>query len=276
MRPVVFYRYSIIIFTLTKRSGKRVFFRITDMSDTTRANLPRHIAIIMDGNGRWAKKRLLNRINGHRKGIDVARDTVTSCRELGIGCLTLYTFSRENWNRPSMEVEALMKFLESHLKGEKKSLVENNIRFKAIGAVHELPAGVRAVVDDITRATANNTGMVLQLALSYSGREEITRAARELARKAASGEIKPEEITEEALGAELYTSDVPDPDLLIRTSGEKRISNFLLWQLAYTEIYVTDVLWPDFTRHHLEEAIRDYQSRERRFGLVKESVGAAG
>lgn len=239
--------------------------------------LPRHIAVIMDGNGRWARQKLLNRIKGHRKGIDVARDTVTACRELGVEYLTLYTFSRENWARPAYEVATLMRLLEVHLKGEKKSLVENNIRFAAIGAVFELPASVRAVIEDIKEATAGNTGMVLQLALSYSGREEIARAAREAARRVAEGTLRPDDITEEVLAGFMYTAGAPDPDLLIRTSGESRISNFLLWQLAYTEIHIIDVLWPDFTREHLYEAIRDYQSRERRFGLVKgPEVGAAG
>jgi undecaprenyl diphosphate synthase len=247
------------------------------MSNISSDNLPRHIAVIMDGNGRWAKKRLLNRIKGHSRGVAVARDTVTACREMGIECLTLYTFSRENWKRPAYEVATLMKFLEAHLKEEKKTLVENNIRFKAIGAIDELPVGVRRVVADITEATRTNTGMVLQLALSYSGREEITRAARTLAERVASGAMTPADITEEAVSAAMYTFDVPDPDLLIRTSGELRISNFFLWQLAYTEIYITDVLWPDFTRAHLEEAVRAYQSRDRRFGLVGgQATGAAG
>lgn len=242
--------------------------------ENNKGRLPRHIAIIMDGNGRWARQRLLNRINGHRKGIDAARETVTSCAGLGIEYLTLYTFSRENWNRPAHEVQALMMFLESHLRGEEKSMMENNIRFRPIGNISELPAGVRAVIADLEAKTSRNTGMVLQLALSYSGREEIVRAARELARKVKNGSIEPEDITEDLFGASLYTGDAPDPDLLIRTSGEKRISNFLLWQLAYTEIYITDVLWPDFSRSDLEEAIRDYQGRERRFGLVKEGVAA--
>ncbi len=236
--------------------------------------LPGHIAIIMDGNGRWARQRLLNRINGHRKGIDAARDTVRYCAEMGIGYLTLYTFSRENWNRPAHEVQALMMFLESHLRGEEKSLMENNIRFRPIGNISELPSGVRAVIADLESKTSKNTGMVLQLALSYSGREEIVSAARELAKKAKDGVLEPEAITEDLFRASLYTKDAPDPDLLIRTSGEKRISNFLLWQLAYTEIYITDVLWPDFSRGDLEEAIRDYQGRERRFGLVKEGAAA--
>ncbi|HEY4707899.1 MAG TPA: isoprenyl transferase [Thermodesulfobacteriota bacterium] len=247
------------------------------MSGIVRENLPRHIAIIMDGNGRWAKKRLLNRINGHRKGIEAARETVTNCRELGIGCLTLYTFSKENWNRPALEVEMLMRFLEQHLKGEERSLVENNIRFRAIGQIEDLPSGVRDVVSMLEEKTRNNTGMVLQLALSYSGRGEITAAARRIARQVYEGKLLPEEITEETVQSNLYTAEVPDPDLLIRTSGEMRISNFLLWQLAYTEIHITDVLWPDFTKEHLYAAIRDYQKRERRFGLVKEKeVGAAG
>ncbi|MBI1911624.1 MAG: isoprenyl transferase [Deltaproteobacteria bacterium] len=247
-----------------------------DTLSFSKEKLPRHIAVIMDGNGRWAKKRLLNRINGHRQGIDVARDTVTACREIGIEYLTLYTFSRENWKRPAVEVQMLMKFLEIHLKGEEKSLVENNIRFKAIGNIAELPEGVQAVIADLERKTSVNTGMTLQLALSYSGREEITQAAREIARKVRDGQLTPDEITEEVFQRHLYTGNAPDPDLLIRTSGEERISNFLLWQIAYTEIHVTDVLWPDFTRQHLEDAIRDYQGRERRFGLVKEQVGVAG
>ena len=246
------------------------------MTETSTGNLPRHIAIIMDGNGRWARKKLLNRINGHRKGIDVARDTVTYCRELGIECLTLYTFSRENWKRPAHEVEMLMKFLELHLKSEEKSLVENNIRFRPIGCLDDLPKGVRRVIDGLISKTARNTGMALQLALSYSGREELTRAAAAIARLVSEGSLSPDEITEEIVGANLYTAGMPDPDLLIRTSGENRISNFLLWQLAYTEIHITDVLWPDFTRGHLDEALKDYQKRDRRFGLVKEKgVGAA-
>ena len=245
------------------------------MSDITRENLPRHIAVIMDGNGRWAKKRLLNRINGHRKGIEVARETVRLCREMGIAYLTLYTFSKENWNRPALEVNMLMKYLEVHLRGEEKNLVENNIRFRAIGRVEDLPAGVKGVISDLEEKTRYNTGMVLQLALSYSGREEITSAAKKIARLVSEGRLLPEEITEETFQANLYTAGAPDPDLLIRTSGEMRISNFLLWQLAYTEIYICDALWPDFSGEHLEAAIRDYQKRERRFGLVKEKEASA-
>lgn len=246
------------------------------MNDIPRDNLPRHIAVIMDGNGRWARKRLLNRINGHRKGVEAARETVRHCREMGILYLTLYTFSKENWNRPAREVQMLMKFLETHLKGEEKSLVENNIRFRAIGCVEDLPAGVRKVISGLEEKTSRNTGMGLQLALSYSGREEITRAARNIANEVYEGRLLPSEVTDETIQSNLYTAGIPDPDLLIRTSGEMRISNFLLWQLAYTEIYISEVLWPDFTREHLEAAIRDYQKRDRRFGLVKEKeVGAA-
>jgi len=231
----------------------------------------------MDGNGRWAKKKLLNRINGHRKGIDVARDTVVYCRELGIEYLTLYTFSKENWKRPRHEVQLLMSLLETHLKAEEKMLLENNIRLKVIGNVSELPPSVQAVVGGIEASTRHNNGMVLHLALSYSGRAEITRAAQTLAERAAAGMLAPADITEEMLSGCLYTAGSPDPDLLIRTSGESRISNFLLWQLAYTELYITGVLWPDFTRRDLDSAFVDFMGRERRFGLVKEQgVVAAG
>ncbi|MBI5810939.1 MAG: isoprenyl transferase [Deltaproteobacteria bacterium] len=240
------------------------------MIDNHRDRLPKHIAIIMDGNGRWARKRFLNRINGHRKGIEVVLDTVKHCRELGIGYLTLYTFSRENWNRPAEEVYLLMKLLEAHLKAELKNMMENNIRFRAIGRTGDLPDGIRKVIAEIEAETKYNTGMLLQLALSYSGRDDILAAAKAAARKISEGALTPEELTEEIFASFLSTAGCPDPDLLIRTSGEKRISNFLLWQMAYTEIYVTDVLWPDFTRNHLDTAIRDYQGRERRFGLVRE------
>ncbi len=238
-------------------------------------NIPRHIAIIMDGNGRWARKRLKNRINGHRKGISVVLDVVRRCSDIGVEYLTLYTFSVENWSRPAIEVRLLMNLLERHLKAEARSLVENNIRFKAIGRIHDLPASVKGIVSSLEAQTARSTGMTLHLALSYSGRDDILSAARTLAKRAAAGQLKHEDITEEMFSSCLYTSGAPDPDLLIRTGGEKRISNFLLWQLAYTEIYVTDVLWPDFTSEHLAEAIRDYQRRERRFGQVKEENAVA-
>jgi undecaprenyl diphosphate synthase len=238
---------------------------------------PRHIAIIMDGNGRWAKKRMLPRVYGHRKGIDVARDTVTACRELGVQYLTLFTFSRENWNRPESEVKLLMRLLEKHLKIETRSMVENNIRFRGIGNLAELPPSVRRVIASVEDATRDNDGMCLELALSYSGRDDILGACRSVLESIREGKLKPEELSEETFSTHLYTAGTPDPDLLIRTSGERRVSNFLLWQLAYTEIYITDVHWPEFTREHLEKAIRDFQSRQRRFGLTGEQcLGAAG
>jgi undecaprenyl diphosphate synthase len=231
----------------------------------------------MDGNGRWAKKRLLNRIKGHSRGIEAARDIITYCSELGIGCLTLYTFSKENWNRPAMEVKLLMGLLEKHLRSEGPVMLKNNIRFKAIGSISDLPGHVRNAIDEVTDLTKDNDGMILQLALSYSGREEIITAARALSEKVKDGELKPEDITEDLFSDFLYTKGVGDPDLLVRTSGESRISNFLLWQLAYSEIYISEVLWPDFTREHLMEAIRDFQARERRYGLTGEQkVGLAG
>jgi len=244
------------------------------MIELSQIDLPRHIAIIMDGNGRWARKRLLNRINGHKKGIEVVKDIVSHCRELGIMYLTLYTFSKENWRRPAAEVAFLMRLLAKHLRKDDNLFLENSIHFKAIGNIAELPTNVSEAIRALEEKTASFTGMHLQLALSYSGRDEITRATRILADKAAKGLIKADDITEDIFSKELYTAGIPDPDLLIRTSGECRISNFLLWQLAYTEIHITDVLWPDFSREDLDQAIRDYQRRERRFGLVTESVGA--
>jgi undecaprenyl diphosphate synthase len=235
-------------------------------------NLPRHIAVIMDGNGRWAESRRLGRIRGHRKGVEAAREVVRVCSEIGIGALTLYTFSRENWNRPKKEVDMLMGFLESHLKSETPMMMEKGIRFRAVGNLSELPDSVLTVVKGLEDLTSSNSGMLLQLALSYSAREEITQACKSIAQRVKSGELAPEDIDEQTFEGALYTSGTPDPDLLIRTSGEMRLSNFMLWQVAYTEIYVTDVLWPDFNRSHLLEAIRSYQGRERRFGLTTEQV----
>jgi undecaprenyl diphosphate synthase len=232
--------------------------------------LPRHVAIIMDGNGRWAQKRCLSRIRGHRKGIKVVKDIMKFSREIGIDYLTLYAFSKENWNRPDIEVRALMRLLEVHLRSEAKSMVDNDIRFRVIGNTIELPESVRKVIADVERMTEKNRGMVLQLALSYSGRLELVEAARATAVDVAKGKISIEDISEKSYAEHLHTAGIPDPDLLIRTSGEMRISNFLLWQLAYTEIYVTDVLWPDFTREDMIEALLNYQKRERRFGLTGE------
>lgn len=237
--------------------------------------IPGHIAIIMDGNGRWAEGRGLSRIKGHRRGIKTARDIVNYASELGLRYLTLYTFSKENWSRPEYEVNTLMLFLEKYLMEEAGNLLERRIRFKAIGELTDLPKSVRKVIEKVESQTKGCEGMVLQLALSYGGRDEIVSAVRSIAQEVKDGRLDVEDISEEAVKSRLYTAGVPDPDLLIRTSGERRISNFLLWQMAYTELYVTDVLWPDFSRDDFLKAIRDYQGRERRFGLTgKQLVGA--
>ena len=236
------------------------------MLDATK--LPAHVAIIMDGNGRWAKKRLLNRINGHEKGSDTVRTVVRTCREIGISYLTLYAFSTENWQRPKAEVQALMTLLSNFLQSEQKELVDNNIRLRTIGQIDKLPAKVQDALYQTMAATEDNTAMTLILALSYGGRAEITRMVQEVAKQVRHGKIDPQSITVELIADHLYTRDIPDPDLLIRTSGEMRISNFLLWQIAYTEIFVTPTLWPDFSRDELLEILMDYQSRERRYGKV--------
>lgn len=234
--------------------------------------LPRHIAIIMDGNGRWAEKRSLNRIAGHRTGIKKAKEVIRSCRELGISVLTLYAFSTENWKRPKTEIKALMSLLKRFLRAEGRELIQNNIRLNTIGNIHDLPTDVAEVLKDVMAKTKSNTGMVLNAALSYSGRSEIIQAVKKIAGHVQQGKITTSEIDEEIFSRYLFTSGLPDPDLLIRTSGELRISNFLLWQMAYTEIYVTHVLWPDFTRKDLMDAINDYQRRERRFGLTQHQI----
>jgi len=230
--------------------------------------LPVHIAIIMDGNGRWAKKRLLNRIKGHEKGSETVRAVVRSCREIGIRYLTLYAFSTENWQRPQKEVNALMVLLVKFLKSELNELVENNIRLRVIGQVDRLPAEVRKALQETTAATEDKTGMDLILALSYGGRAEIVTMVQTLAKKIKRGLVKPESISAETVADHLYTRGIPDPDLLIRTSGEMRISNFLLWQIAYSEIFVTPTLWPDFSKDELLHILQNYQRRERRFGAV--------
>jgi len=234
--------------------------------DTTK--LPAHVAIIMDGNGRWAKKRLLNRINGHEKGSETVRTIVRTCRQIGISYLTLYAFSTENWQRPKTEVKALMVLLENFLQSERKEMVENNIRLRAIGQLDRLPAKVRQVLDQTMAATRELTGMNLILALSYGGRAEIVRMVQEVAEKVKRGTIEPQEVNEGLICDHLYTRDVPDPDLLIRTSGEMRISNFLLWQIAYTELFVTPTLWPDFSKEEFLQILKDFQVRVRRFGAV--------
>jgi len=234
--------------------------------DTTK--LPTHVAIIMDGNGRWAKKRLLNRINGHEKGSETVRTIVRTCRQIGISYLTLYAFSTENWQRPKTEVKALMALLKKFLQSERKEMVENNIRLRVIGQLDRLPAEVREALDQTMAATKEQTGMNLILALSYGGRAEIVRMVREVAEKIKRGTIDPQAVNEGLVSDHLYTRDIPDPDLLIRTSGEMRISNFLLWQIAYTELFVTTTLWPDFSKEELLQILKDFQARVRRFGAV--------
>ena len=233
-----------------------------------KGGLPRHIAIIMDGNGRWARRRGLPRVAGHRAGLKSVRDAVKGCASLGVEYLTLYTFSVENWKRPAREVNALMKFLRETLKNETRELADNNVRLRVIGRTQDLP---EYVTDEIARAEGtlkDNTGLTLVLALSYAGRVEILDATRKIAGQVRRGKLREKDIDEDIFQSYLYTSGIPDPDLLIRTSGELRISNFLLWQIAYSELWITDTLWPAFRRKHLYQAIKEYQERERRFGRV--------
>ncbi|HET6349389.1 MAG TPA: isoprenyl transferase [Candidatus Krumholzibacteria bacterium] len=228
--------------------------------------LPRHIAIIMDGNGRWAKKRHRPRIAGHHAGAEPVRKCVRTCAKLGVSYLTLYTFSIENWTRPRTEVTGLMAFLEEVLRREVLELNQNNVRLHAIGRLDELPAATRRTLDRSIEQLSRNTGVILTLCLSYGGRAEIIDATRTLAGRVAAGTLATQDINEDLLRSALYDPTLPDPDLLIRTSGELRVSNFLLWQIAYSEIWVTDTLWPDFTEAHLLDAIDDYMKRERRYG----------
>lgn len=231
-------------------------------------NLPRHIAIIMDGNGRWARKRGLPRIQGHRAGRKAVREAVEGCVELGVGFLTLYTFSVENWSRPEREVFALMRFLRQTLKEEREELKKNDVRLGVIGRVSDLPESVQTTLNDSIDYLKKGKALLLNLALSYSGRAEIVDAVKKILSEAALARTESDEIDESYIEKHLYTSGLPDPDLLIRTSGEMRISNFLLWQLAYSEMWVTETLWPDFRKNHLFEAVGDYQKRQRRFGRI--------
>jgi undecaprenyl diphosphate synthase len=229
--------------------------------------LPAHIAVIMDGNGRWAGKRFLPRVAGHKAGISPVRETVETCARLGLDALTLYAFSMENWKRPAAEVDTLWHLLRLYLRNELRTLAENNVRLGAIGRIEDLPGIVQKELAVTMRETEHNTGLRLNLAINYGGRVEILDAVNHLLAEAkAAGTLENLRVDEESLAAHLYTSGLPDPDLLIRTSGELRVSNFLLWQIAYTEIYVTETLWPDFRRADLLRAILDYQKRERRFG----------
>lgn len=234
----------------------------------TGGDVPRHVAIIMDGNGRWAKDRFLPRPLGHRAGMTAVRESVEGSLEAGVEILTLFAFSQENWSRPDGEVSALMSLLDEYIDRELKELKGNRVAVRVLGDLSRLGPGATASVEKLIRETEGGTALNLNLCISYSSREEIARAARLLAEDVAADRLAPEEIDETALARRLYTAEWPDPDLLIRTSGEFRISNFLLWQLAYTEIFVTPVLWPDFSRDDLYEAIADYQRRERRFGRV--------
>ena len=235
-------------------------------------NIPHHVAIIMDGNGRWAKERNLSREEGHRRGSDIVSTIVDVSRKVGIGVLTLYAFSEENWNRPELEVEALMSLLGEYLQKELPDMMENNVRLTAIGRLHSLPEFVRDILYETISITGKNRGLNLNLALSYGSRGEIADAFIEMARKISEGALSIDEVDEEVISQYLYTKNIPDPDLLIRTSGEMRLSNFLLYQLAYTEIYITETLWPDFTPEKYLEALRDYSKRERRFGLTSEQI----
>jgi undecaprenyl diphosphate synthase len=242
------------------------------MDRIDKTNLPRHIAIIMDGNGRWAQNHSLGRIAGHRKGAESVRKVVEACRAIGISFLTLYAFSSENWSRPEKEINALMTLLERYLKSEVKVMMKNNIRLLTIGDTAALPEKVRAVLGDTIRKTSGNTAMTLVLALNYGSHDEILEAVRKLVEQALQGKIDTSDITAERFRECLYTKGMPDPDLLIRTSGEYRLSNFLMWQTAYTEFYFTDTLWPDFREEQLIEAILEFQRRERRFGLTSDQV----
>lgn len=235
-------------------------------------NLPRHIAVIMDGNGRWAKRQGAARVFGHRNAIQAVRETTEGCAEIGIEHLTLYAFSTENWNRPKAEVNALMELLVSTIRKEIGTLQKNNVRLNHIGNLQELPGGCQKQLLEAIEQTQNNTGLTLTLALNYSGRWEILQATQKLMQAVKEGKLQPEALTQQLFEQQLNTHDMPEPELLIRTSGEMRISNFLLWQLAYTELYITDVLWPDFRREHLYEAIVSYQQRERRFGKTSEQI----
>jgi undecaprenyl diphosphate synthase len=242
------------------------------MTSIDMSRLPRHIAIIMDGNGRWAKKQGLRRIDGHRKGADAARETIRTCRELGIPILTLFAFSSENWARPEEEVNALMELMRDYIFSEQEELLENGVRVMAIGDVEKIPKHVRTPLEEVIRRSASRDKMTLCVALSYGGRDEIVRAVRRLATQCVSGGLRPEEIDSRTFERELWTAGLDDPDLLIRTSGEMRLSNFLLWQSAYAEIVISNTLWPDFDKADLLSAIATYQQRERRFGLTSEQV----
>ena len=249
-----------------------VIFKMNLLDTLHKDRLPKHLAIIMDGNGRWAKQKGFIRAIGHENGTKSVRETVESCAKLGIENLTLYAFSTENWKRPKLEVDTLMRLLVSSLKKEIKTLQDNNIKLNAIGSLKNLPKKVHNELLDVIEKTAHNSRMTLTLALSYGSREELVSAVTEISDKVKNNIISRENIDESLINEHLYTQNLPDVDLLIRTSGEQRISNFLLWQIAYAELYFIDVLWPDFSQEHLVEAIKEYQKRERRFGKTSEQI----
>ncbi len=236
------------------------------------AKLPEHIAIIMDGNGRWAKAQGKHRIFGHKNGVKAVREVTEGCAEIGVKFLTLYAFSTENWNRPKLEVSALMELLLLTVGREIKTLQKNNIRLNVIGHIHNLPESNRKALAEVMEATKNNTRMTLTLALSYGAREEITEATKRIAADVKSGKLLVEEISQQTITNYLYTAAMPDPELMIRTSGEHRISNFLLWQMAYTELYFTEKFWPEYSKNDLFQAIYNFQHRERRFGMTGEQI----
>jgi len=240
----------------------------TELSEQAGAALPAHVAIIMDGNGRWAAQRNLPRVEGHRRGAESVRSVLRCASKLGIRHLTLYAFSVENWNRPKEEVETLMKFLARYLKTEQQEMNQNNVRLRAIGQLDRLPGFVREQLDATIASLDQNTGTTLNLALSYGARTELVDAARAIAAKAKSGEMVPADIDEQTLSDHLYTAGMPDPDLLIRTSGEMRVSNFMLWQISYAELVVTERLWPDFGEADFRAALEEFAARDRRFGKV--------
>ena len=239
---------------------------MTETTELDLGNIPTHVAVIMDGNGRWAQSRNLPRPVGHKYGVESVQDIVRTAAELGVKILTLYAFSTENWNRPPLEVQALMGLLKTFLQSELKTITANNVSLRCLGEEERLPSEVRQVLDNAIAQTADNDGLILNLALSYGGRNEIVRAVRQIGADCRQGLIKPEEIDEALISAHLDTAGQPDPDLLIRTGGESRLSNFLLWQLSYAEIYITDTLWPDFRKKDFITALTDFQKRQRRFG----------
>jgi len=245
-----------------------------DVLGLTREQVPQHIAIIMDGNGRWAQSRGKRRLEGHQAGAESVRKIVTQSARLGIGYLTLYSFSNENWKRPADEVAGLMNLYAYHLVRERGMILDNNIRLLQIGRREGLPSKVLKELDKTASLSADNTGMTLQLALNYGARQEIVEAVQHIASDVADGKLKPEDIDEQRIAQSLYTAGVPDPDLLIRTAGEYRVSNFLLWQISYAEIYVCDTLWPEFREKQLHEAILAYSRRQRRFGAVNEPANS--